>query len=69
VYFWNGAPECYGLARVDVTQSDGETRILIWTGEVPGVEVCVDTAHLYRTVVVLDERTITGGDLFDLPSG
>jgi hypothetical protein len=39
------------------------------TGEIPGAQACTDEVHLYRTVVVFDDRIITGGDLFDVPSG
>jgi hypothetical protein len=69
VYFWNGVPECYGLADVQVTSTDTGVRILVFTGEVEGADACVDLAQLYRTVVVFDERVIEGGDLLDLPSG
>ncbi len=69
VYFWNGAPECAGLARVDVTQSDGKVAIEIWTGDVPDVVPCVTSAQLYRTTVVLDSRAVTGGSILDMPGG
>jgi hypothetical protein len=69
VYFTNGVPECYGLADVQVTEASGGVRILLWVGDVPGAEVCVETVQLYRTVVVLDDRLVEGGSLLDLPSG
>jgi hypothetical protein len=69
VYFQNGPPECYGLADVQVTQGEGEVGIEIWTGEVPGADACPEIVQLYRTVVVLDERLVTGGSLLDLPGG
>jgi hypothetical protein len=70
VYFWNGTPACTGLGDVQVTQGDGEPRIELWIGDVPGApEECPAVAQLYRTVVVLDERLIRGGELLDLPGG
>ena len=69
VYFSNGVPECYGLADVQVSQDGAQVGIELWVGDVPGAEACIDTVQLYRTVIVLDERLITGGSLLDLPSG
>lgn len=69
VYFWMGPLECVGLAGIDVKRTDAGYRVLVMTGQVPGAEVCVDVAHLYRAVVVLDERIISGGELLDLPGG
>ena len=48
VYFWNGPPECAGLADVQVGEGMGGTSILLWVGDRPGAEVCVDIAQLYR---------------------
>jgi hypothetical protein len=69
VYFWNGPPACTGLADVQTERSDGEVSVGIRVGDVPGAEVCPAIAQLYRVVVVLDERVITGGSILDLPSG
>jgi hypothetical protein len=69
VYFTMGPPECNGLAGIDVAPADPGFRILVLTGDVPGAEVCPEIVQLYRSVVVLDERVITGGELFDLPGG
>ena len=69
VYFWNGTPECYALADVEVTTDDRGTRILLHTGEIPGAQACTDEVQLYRTVVVFDDRIIAGSSILDLPSG
>ena len=71
VYFSMGPETCEGLASIETTPTDSGYRILVMIGEVPGApEECpATTAQLYRSVVVLDERVITGGDLFDLPGG
>jgi hypothetical protein len=63
IYFWNGVEECYGLARVDVGRKDGVLDITLWTGHRPEAvaRVCIELAHLYKTVVVLDEPIVTGG--------
>lgn len=69
VYFWNGTPECYGLADVRVTSGETGTRILVMTGDVPGAQACTDEVRLYRTVVVFDDPILTGGSILDLPAG
>ena len=56
VYF-DGPPECTGLADVEVEERTDEISILLWVGDVPGgAEVCVELAQLYR-VVVLTRRS------------
>jgi hypothetical protein len=69
VYFWGGLPECHGLAEVAVAPADAGFRVLVLTGDVPAGPVCAETVQLYRAVVVLDDRVLTGGGLLDLPSG
>jgi hypothetical protein len=69
VYFWGGPPECSGLADAQAVEADGEVSIRLRVGDVPGAEVCAAIAQLYRVVVVLDGRVITGGSILDLPSG
>jgi hypothetical protein len=69
VYFTNGTPECYALANVQVTNDDRGPRVILWTGEIPGVEACTEEVRLYRTVVVFDDIVIGGSSVLDLPSG
>jgi hypothetical protein len=69
VYFWMGPEGCEGLADIETTPTDTGYRILVMTGDVPGAEACADVVQLYRSMVVLDTRVITGGEVFDLPSG
>ena len=69
VYFTAGPPECEALADVRAEYVDGEVRIQLRVGEVPGVEVCPAIAQLYRVVVVVDQRVIIGGSILDVPSG
>jgi hypothetical protein len=69
VYFWMGPQACEGLAGIETTPTDAGYRILVMTGDVPGADACADVVQLYRSVVVLDERVVTGGQVFDLPSG
>ncbi len=69
VYFWMGPPACDGLASVDATPTDTGYRILVMTGEVPGAAACPDVVQLYRAVIVLDDKVLSGGELFDLPGG
>ena len=69
VYFSAGPPGCEGLAAVEAEQVDGEVRVQLRVGDVPGAEVCAAISQLYRVVVVLDERAVTGGSILDLPSG
>lgn len=64
VYFWNGVQACYGLGRVDVTQSsNGQLSVQLWTGIRPHAigMLCVDLAQLYKTVIHLDRPIIGGG--------
>src|SRR5262245_50833276 len=71
VYFSMGPDTCEGLAGIDATRTDTGYRVLVMTGDVPdaSAECQATTAQRYRSVVVLDERLVTGGDLFDLPGG
>ena len=69
VYFWMRPEACEGFAGIETTPADTGYRILIMTGDVPGAAACADVVQLYRSVVVLDERLVTGGEVFDLPSG
>lgn len=69
VYFSMGPEACEGLADIETTPTDAGYRILVMTGDVPGAVACADVVQLYRSVVVLDERLVTGGEVFDLPSG
>jgi len=61
VYFWSGVPECHGLDRVDVVPAEGGVDINVFTGNVPGDQVCIELAQLYKVVVVLDAPVIGGG--------
>ncbi len=61
VYYWGGAPECYGLAGVEVDVTGAVPTITLQTGTRPGVEVCIAIAQLYRTQVVLDSPVLGGG--------
>lgn len=69
VYFWMGPAACEGLADIDVRPTDTGYRLLVMTGQVPGADVCTDIVQLYRSVVALDDRIISGGSLLDLPGG
>jgi hypothetical protein len=69
VYFWNGPPECAGLADAQAVTADGEVSVRLRVGDVAGAEACPAIAQLYRVVLVLDERLVTGGSILDLPSG
>ena len=70
VYFTMGPETCEGLAGIQATSTGTGYRILVMTGDVPGAPAeCPATPQLYRSVVVLDERLITGGELLDLPGG
>ncbi len=61
VYFYSGVDTCYGLAGVDVTTVDGVVTVALQVGTQPGVEVCIEIAQLYKTIVVLDSPVIGGG--------
>ena len=69
VYFWMRDQACEGFAGIETTPTDTGYRILVMTGDVPGSEVCADVVQLYRSVVVLDDRLVTGGEVLDLPAG
>ena len=61
VYYWSGVDTCYGLAGVLVSDTDGVVTIELQVGTLPGVEVCIEMAQLYKTIVVLDAPVIEGG--------
>jgi hypothetical protein len=70
VYFSMGPETCEGFSGIEATPTDTGYRILVMTGDVPGAPAeCPATAQLYRSVVVLDDRLVTGGELLDLPGG
>jgi hypothetical protein len=61
VYYWSGVDTCYGLAGVLVRDADGVVTVELQIGTLPGVEVCIDMAQLFKTIVVLDAPVIGGG--------
>jgi hypothetical protein len=69
VYFWMGPTECAGLAGVDVKPNDTGYRVIVEVGDVAGAAPCTDVVQLYRSVVELDDRLLTGGEVLDLPGG
>jgi hypothetical protein len=70
VYFTMGSEACEALASIAVTATEPGYRILVMTGQVPEAPAgCPGSPELYRSVVVLDDRLVTGGELLDLPGG
>jgi len=66
VYFYNGVADCYGLGRIDVSDDDGHLTVTLFTGRVPGAQVCVDMAQLYKTVITLQQPLIVDGATVDV---
>ena len=61
VYYWSGVDTCYGLADVLVSDADGVVTIELQVGTIPGVEVCIEMAQLYKTIVTLEAPVLGGG--------
>lgn len=63
VVFWSGAPECYGLARVDTAHGDGAPVVTVWTGLRPDAldRACPAIAQLYHVDISLDEPLVRDG--------
>lgn len=67
VTFYNGVPECYGVDRVEVEESDTEVTVSVFTGSIPqdGDVACIEIAQLVAVTVPLDaplgERTVVDG--------
>ena len=62
VYFWMGPKACNGLGRVDVSRSDGQLNLQLWTG-IPPHRIgflCPEYAQLYKTVVHLQRPIVRG---------
>ena len=54
VYYWSGVDTCYGLADVLVSDVGGVVTIELQVGTLPGVDMCIEMAQLYKTIVLLD---------------
>ena len=61
VYYWSGVDTCFGLAGVQVTDIDGVVTVQLQVGTLPGVEMCIEMAQSYKTIVVLDAPVLGGG--------
>jgi hypothetical protein len=61
VYFYGGLAACYGLGRVDVSSDNGHLKVTLFSGRVPGSQVCAEIAQLYKTVITLEQPLITDG--------
>ena len=67
VAFYNGVPECYGVDRVEVDETDTEVTVSVFTGSLPldGEVACIEIAVLQAVAVTLDaplgERTLVDG--------
>jgi hypothetical protein len=65
VTFWGGVEECYGVDRVEVEEVRRRVIVTLYTGRVPGAEVCIEIAELQAVRVTLAEplgdRTVVDG--------
>ena len=66
VYFYNGVSDCYGLGKVDVSSDSGRLTVTLFTGRVPGSQVCVELAQLYKTIITLQQPLIVDGAAVDV---
>ena len=66
VYFYNGVSDCYGLGKVDVSSDGGRLTVTLYTGRVPGSQVCIDLAQLYKTIITLEQPLIVDGAAVDV---
>lgn len=64
VEYYLGVEECYGLDRVDVEYGQETVIITLFTGSVPGAEVCIDIAEFVVTIVDLAEP-LNGREIVD----
>ncbi len=55
VTFYGGVEACYGVDRVEVEESDDAVTITLFTGTVPGDQVCIELAEFQGVEVTLDE--------------
>lgn len=69
VVFWSGAPECYGLARVDAAHNDGAPLVTVWMGLRPEAvdRPCPAMAQLYHVDITLDEPFVRDGGTAEGP--
>jgi hypothetical protein len=65
VEYYLGVEACYGLDHFDVEYGEQVVIITLYSGNVPGDQVCIDIAEFVATIVHLDEplngRTIVDG--------
>jgi hypothetical protein len=73
VEYYLGVEDCYGLDHVDVEYGEEVVIITLYSGNVPGAEVCIDIAEFVATIVDLDEplngRQIVDGAAEEASSG
>jgi hypothetical protein len=64
VYFWNGAEACYGLDRIELTETGAGLQVTPYVGfRVDASNVrCAAVMQLYATIVELPQRILGGGD-------
>jgi hypothetical protein len=53
--FYGGVEACYGVDRVDVGYGADEVTMTLFTGRVPGADVCIELAELQGVEVALQE--------------
>ena len=70
VRFYGGVAECYGVDRVEVTETDAEVTISVFTGSLPEAagRACIEIAELQAVVVDLD-APLAGRAVVDGSSG
>jgi hypothetical protein len=53
--FYGGVEECYGVDRVEVDYRAQTVVLTLYTGRVPGADVCIEIAEYQAVEVHLDE--------------
>ena len=55
VTFYGGVEACYGVDRVEVEETDDAVTITLFTGTVPGDQVCIELAEYQGIELTLDK--------------
>jgi hypothetical protein len=64
VTYYGGVQACYGVDRVEVEEAHDAVTITLYTGSVPGDQVCIELAE-YQGVEVTLDRPLGDREIID----